>query len=184
MAVDRLGDLVSPERILVVTVADQAAILQAQMPAIPQENFLIEPMPRGTASVVGLAAVALHQRDPQAEMIVLAADHIIENVPYFQSVVRSGLAVARQGYLVTLGITPTFPSTGYGYIQYGEELGTFEGQPVFHGLNFKEKPNLELAEQFFAAGDHAWNSGMFIWTVERILREIAPLDARSGSETG
>ena len=172
MAVDRLGNLVSPERILVVTVADQAAMLQTQVPAIPHENYLLEPMPRGTASVVGLAAIALQHRDPQAEMIVLAADHIIENVPYFQMVVRSGLAVARQGYLVTLGITPTFAATGYGYIQYGEELGIFEGLPVFLGMKFKEKPNQELAEQFLASGDHAWNSGMFIWTVERILRDI------------
>ena len=172
MAVDRLENLVTPERILVVTVADQAVMLQEQVPSIPQENYLLEPMPRGTASVVGLAAVALQHRDPQAEMIVLAADHIIENVPYFQKVVRSGLSVARQGYLVTLGITPTFPSTGYGYIQFGEELGNFEGLPVFRGMKFKEKPALELAEQFLASGDHAWNSGMFIWTVERILREI------------
>lgn len=172
MTVDRLGDLVPAERILVVTVADQANLLQAQVPAIPKENYLLEPLPRGTASVVGLAAIALHHRDPQAEMIVLAADHIIENVPYFQTVVRSGLAVAREGYLVTLGITPTFPSTGYGYIQFGEELGMFEGLPVFYGMKFKEKPNLQLAEQFIAAGDHAWNSGMFIWTVERIMRDI------------
>ena len=172
MAVDRLIGLVPPERILVVTVADQAVMLGEQMPAIPPENFLLEPMPRGTASVVGLAAIALQHRDPQAEMIVLAADHIIENIPYFQSVVRSGLAVARQGYLVTLGITPTFPSTGYGYIQFGETLGTFEGMPVFHGLKFTEKPNQELAEQFIATGDHAWNSGMFIWTVDRILGDI------------
>jgi mannose-1-phosphate guanylyltransferase len=172
MAVDRLDNLVPPERILVVTVASQAAMLQAQVPAIPAENYLLEPLPRGTASVVGLAAIALHHRDPQAEMIVLAADHFIENVPYFQLVVRSGLAVARQGYLVTLGITPTFPSTGYGYIQFGEKLGIFEGLPVFHGIKFKEKPNQALAEQFLASGDHAWNSGMFIWKVERILRDI------------
>ena len=175
MAVDRLENLVPPERIFVVTVADQAVMLQAQVPAIPQENYLLEPLPRGTASVVGLAGIALHHRDPRAEMIVLAADHIIENVPYFQMVVRSGLAVARQGYLVTLGVTPTFPSTGYGYIQFGDELGVFEGLPVFHVMRFKEKPNLQLAEQFLASGDHAWNSGMFIWTVERILHEVRRL---------
>ena len=175
MAVDRLENLVPPERIFVVTVADQAVMLQAQVPAIPQENYLLEPLPRGTASVVGLAGIALHHRDPRAEMIVLAADHIIENVPYFQMVVRSGLAVARQGYLVTLGVTPTFPSTGYGYIQFGDELGVFEGLPVFHVMRFKEKPNLQLAEQFLRSGDHAWNSGMFIWTVERILHEVRRL---------
>ena len=130
-------------------------------------------MPRGTASVVGLAAVALQQLDPQAAMIVLAADHFIENVPYFQAVVRAGLAVARQNYLVTLGITPTFPSTGYGYIQFGEVLGTFEGQVVYHGLEIQRKTqSVPLAEAFLASGDHAWNSGMFIWTVERIQTEM------------
>lgn len=172
LAVDRLEALLPPEKILVVTVADQAKMLQEQVPTIPLENYLIEPMPRGTASVVGLAALALKQLDPQAAMIVLAADHFIENVPYFQAVVRAGLAVARQNYLVTLGITPTFPSTGYGYIQFGEALGTFEGQVAYQGLKFKEKPNIAQAEVFLASGDHAWNSGMFIWTVERIQAEI------------
>lgn len=173
MAVDRLEGLIPLERILVVTVADQAALLQAQHPGIPVENYLIEPMPRGTASVVGLAAVALQARDPQAAMIVLAADHFIENVPYFQHCLRAGLAVAQQDYLVTLGISPTFPSTGYGYIQFGEALGSFAGLPVHRALKFKEKPNEETARQFLSGGDHAWNSGMFLWTAERILAEMA-----------
>jgi mannose-1-phosphate guanylyltransferase len=172
MAVDRLEGLIPTERILVVTVADQAVLLQAQHPGIPPENFLIEPMPRGTAAVVGLAAVALRARDPQAAMIVLAADHFIDNVPFFQSVLRAGLAVAQQDYLVTLGIRPTFAATGYGYIQYGETLGEFAGLPVFKALKFKEKPNQETAQQFIASGDHAWNSGMFLWTTRRILAEM------------
>lgn len=172
MTVDRLEGLIPLERILVVTIADQAKLLQEQYPQLPVENFLLEPMPRGTASVVGLAALALQQRDPLAEMAVLAADHFIENVPYFQQVLLAGQAVARQGYLVTLGITPTFPSTGYGYIQFGESLGTYQNLPVHRALKFKEKPNLETAQQFLAGGDHAWNSGMFLWTVQRILAEI------------
>ena len=172
MAVDRLEGLIPIERILVVTVADQAALLQTQQPGIPAENFLIEPMPRGTASVVGLAAVALRSRDPHAAMVVLAADHFIDHVAYFQNVIRAGLAVAQQGYLVTLGITPTFPATGYGYIQFGESLGAFEGLPVYRALKFKEKPNQELAQHFMDSGDHAWNSGMFLWSAQRILAEM------------
>ncbi len=173
MAVDRLSGLIPTERILVVTVADQAILLQSQCPEIPVENYLIEPMPRGTASVVALAAVALRARDPQAAMIVLAADHFIENVAYFQQCIRASLAVAAQGYLVTLGITPTFPSAGYGYIQFGETLDVFEGLPVHRALKFKEKPAQDVASRFLATGDHAWNSGMFIWTVERIMAEMA-----------
>jgi mannose-1-phosphate guanylyltransferase len=175
MTVDRLEALLPPEQVLVVTIAEQAAILQEQVPAIPQDNYLIEPLPRGTASVVGLAAVALRQRDPEAAMIVLAADHFIENVPFFQEVLKAGLEVARQDYLVTLGITPTFASTGYGYIQFGETLGEFVGQTVHKAVKFKEKPSQDLAEQFLAGGDHVWNSGMFIWQVSRILAEIRRL---------
>jgi mannose-1-phosphate guanylyltransferase len=172
MTVDRLEALLPPEKILVVTIAEQAALLQEQVPGIPRENYLLEPLPRGTASVVGLAAVALRQLDPEASMIVLAADHFIENVPFFQEVLKAGLAVARQDYLVTLGISPTFASTGYGYIQYGEPLGEFEGQVVYRAVKFKEKPSLDLAEKFLAGGDHVWNSGMFIWRVSRIQSEI------------
>lgn len=171
-AVDRLAGLLPPERILVVTVAEQAQVLQIQSPEIPVQNFLIEPMPRGTASVVGLAAVALRQRDPHAVMAVVTADHVIENVDYFHQVLRAGVNVACEGYLVTLGITPTFPSTGYGYIQFGAGLGQFNKIPAFRALKFKEKPVLEVAEQFLRAGDHAWNSGMFLWTVEQIVAEI------------
>ena len=170
--VDRLEGILPPERVLVVTIADQADALKAQYPQIPADNYLIEPMPRGTASVVGFAAVALQQRDPQAVMIVLAADHFIDNVSYFQSLIQAGVETAKQGYLATLGITPTFAATGYGYIQMGAELEINAGQPVYNALKFKEKPSLEQAQQMIDSGDHAWNSGMFIWKVERILSEI------------
>ncbi|HEY4692871.1 MAG TPA: sugar phosphate nucleotidyltransferase, partial [Bellilinea sp.] len=119
MACDRLDGLFPPERILVVTVAEQAVELQKQVPEIPAENYLLEPMPRGTASVVGLAATVLQKRDPQAVMAVLTADHFIENIPYFQKLLRVAAQVARESKLVTLGITPTAPTTAYGYIQRG-----------------------------------------------------------------
>lgn len=172
IAVDRLAGLIPPERILVVTTADQAALLTQETPQIPASNFILEPMPRGTASVVGLAALAIHHLDPQAGMIVLTADHVIKNVLHFQHLLILGMQVARQDYLVTLGIEPTFPSTGYGYIQAGEWIPGFGTERVFRALKFKEKPNVETAQAFLASGNHYWNSGMFIWQVERILEEF------------
>ena len=140
-AVNRLAGLFPEERILIVTVADQVASLKEQCPAIPKENYIIEPLPRGTASVVGLAALAIQSRDPQ-------------------------------GTMATLGITPTFPATGYGYIEQGDELGSYQGLKAFQVRAFKEKPELALAENWVANGQHVWNSGMFIWQVPAILAEF------------
>lgn len=172
IAVDRLNGLVPPERILVVTTADQAEILRYQTPEIPFENFILEPMPRGTASVIGLAAIALRHRTPDAGMIILTADHVINNIERFQQLLNSGMEVARLDYLVTLGIEPTYPATGYGYIQRGEPVWYGFESDAFRVVKFKEKPDLETAQDFIRAGDHSWNSGMFIWRVDRILVEF------------
>lgn len=172
IAVDRLKGVFTPERIFVVTVADQAEKLGAQCPHIPRENFLIEPMPRGTAAVVGLAAVALKQRDPRAVMAVLTADHIFENESYFRDLLLSAYEAAWQNHLVTLGIRPTFPSTGFGYIQQGDQLDSFRGVNAFQVLRFKEKPDQAQAQIMFEAGDHVWNSGMFVWQVKQIMAEF------------
>lgn len=172
IAIDRLHGLFPPERILVVTVEEQAAELQRQAPDIPQENYLLEPLPRGTASVVGLAAAALISRDPEAVMAVLTADHIIRNVGVFQQLLRSAYAVAGEGYLVTLGVQPSHPSTGYGYIQLGRLLTEIGDQPVYLVERFKEKPDLETARAMLERGDHVWNSGMFIWRMSRIWTEF------------
>jgi mannose-1-phosphate guanylyltransferase len=174
LTVDRIRDIFPIDCIYVVTVANQAQALQAQCPEIPVENFLLEPMPRGTASVVGLAAVALHQRDPQAVMAILAADHLIQNVEYFQKLLVDANELAQAGNLVTLGIQPTAPSTGYGYIQRGEPLDGFSFS-AFQVQCFKEKPNEENARKFLSQGDHDWNSGMFIWRVDAIAAEIRRL---------
>ncbi len=172
VAVNRLEGLFPPERICVVTVAEQVEGLRAQVPGIPLENYFIEPMPRGTASVVGLAAAALQRRSPDATMAVLTADHFIANVSGFLQTLRAAYAVAQRGHLVTLGIAPTFPATGYGYIHIGEALGTFEGMEVYRVGGFKEKPDETLAREFLESGGYAWNSGMFVWRVDAILAEI------------
>ncbi|MGE5252098.1 MAG: mannose-1-phosphate guanylyltransferase [Bacteroidota bacterium] len=170
--VDRLQGLLPLERILVVTVADQAEGLQEQAPGIPGDNFLIEPLPRGTASVVGLAAIALRQRDPQAVMVILPADHFIRNRDLFHLLLRIAVDVAEKDYLVTLGINPTYAATGYGYIQRGEPIPERVLYPVYSVSKFKEKPDDEQARRMISTGDHSWNSGMFVWRVGAILNEI------------
>ncbi len=172
IAVDRLDGLLPPERILVVTVEDQASGLHEQCPQIPPENFLLEPMPRGTASVVAYAAAVLNIKDPESVMAVLTADHIIGNLNLFQQVLTAADRVAKEDYLVTLGISPTYPSTGYGYIQQGEGIGAYQGLNAYRALKFTEKPALAEAEQMLASEDYAWNSGMFIWRTETILKEV------------
>jgi mannose-1-phosphate guanylyltransferase len=170
--VNRLIDLFPPERILVVTVEAQAREMQAQVPSIPAANYLIEPAPRGTASVVGLAATALKQRDPQAVMAVLPSDHFIRNRDLFHYLLRAAFEIAARKYLVTLGITPLYPSTAYGYIQQGEPLSGDFKYPVYKVRRFKEKPDEKSAQEFLRSRDHSWNSGMFIWRADVILAEI------------
>lgn len=170
--VARLEGYLPPERILVVTVAEQAAEMRVQVPEVPEENYIIEPAPRGTASVVGLAAAVLHKRDPQAVMAVLPSDHFIRNRDLFHYLIKAAVEVARNDYLVTLGITPTFPSTAYGYIQQGAPLPGDYKYPTYAVARFTEKPDEQTAQKLLRAGDHSWNSGMFIWTTGRILAEM------------
>ena len=170
--VQRLQGLLPPERILVVTVAEQADGLREQTPEIPAENFVMEPAPRGTASVVGLAAVTLRQRDPHAVMAVLPADHFIRDRDLFHLLIRVAVDAAEKDYLVTLGITPTYPATGYGYIQRGESIPERVIYPIYHVKKFKEKPDETQAREMLSTGDHSWNSGMFVWKVETILAEM------------
>jgi mannose-1-phosphate guanylyltransferase len=170
--VARLEKIFPPDRILVVTVEEQARVMREQVPSIPIENYLIEPAPRGTASVVALAAAVLSRRDPKAMMAIQTADHHIRNQDLFQYLLRTAFNVAKKEYLVTLGITPTYPSTGYGYIQQGKELNGDYKYPVFEVKRFLEKPDEATAQELLHSGDHSWNSGMFVWRVDTILNEI------------
>jgi mannose-1-phosphate guanylyltransferase len=122
--------------------------------------------------VVGLAAVALRQRDPDAVMVILPADHFIRNRDLFHLLLRVAVDVAEKEYLVTLGISPTYPGTGYGYIQRGEAIPERVIYPVYDVKKFKEKPDEIHAREMLSTGDHSWNSGMFVWRVDAILTEI------------
>ena len=172
IAVQRLSDLYPPERIFVVTNHAQSVELREQCPQLHEDNFLLEPKPRGTAAAIGLAAYYLNQRDPDAIMAVLTADHYIGDEQRFLSYLQSAKEIALQGHLVTLGIEPTYPATQYGYIQQGKVISYTGAAEAFEVDRFKEKPDEAEAKKMLKSGDHSWNSGMFIWRAVDILKEF------------
>lgn len=172
IALERLCGIYDPSHIFVVTVAEQVEVLSGLAPELPKENFLIEPMPRGTAAVVAMAAACLKQIDPKAVIAILTADHFIENVADFTETLEAAYQMAETDVLVTLGIQPTFPSTGYGYIESGEQVNSFEHVKAYKVNAFIEKPSEARAIEFIRNGRFSWNSGMFIWKVDVILNEI------------
>jgi mannose-1-phosphate guanylyltransferase len=173
ITLDRLEGFIPFDQIFVVTTNEQEQDLKAQAPQLPAANFLIEPLPRGTASVVGLAAEVLAILDSEAIMLVLPADHFIRNHDLFHRVMRVAIQAARKDYLVTIGITPSFPATGYGYIERGAILPEKFEFPIYQVNQFTEKPDAATASLMLAGGNHSWNSGMFIWKADRILREFS-----------
>ncbi len=172
-AVDRLGSLLPPEQIMVVTAREYVKVLASQVPGVPLENFIVEPMARGTAGAIGLAAVHLHHRDPEALMAVLTADHYIRDVDKFCCVLSAAVQVARDGSIVTLGIVPSFPATGFGYIRRREPMSEVDGFDVCAVDSFVEKPDAARAVEFLESGLYSWNSGMFVWRISRIMGEFA-----------
>ena len=184
--VDRLLPMVPPERILVVTGRAHAAELARQLPDIPARNILIEPMGRNTAPCIGLAAHAVHRLDPGAVMAVLPADHLIIDEARFLEVLRAAAEAAAPGrHLVTIGIAPTAPETGYGYLELGEETGTAGMETVRRVRSVREKPDQETAKAFLAGGNYVWNCGMFVWTAGAVLEAIGRWlpDLAKGLET-
>jgi mannose-1-phosphate guanylyltransferase len=172
MAVARLQGVIDPDKVLIVTAQEQFQALKEATPFLPEGQFILEPQPRGTASVIGLAAAVISLTHPQAVMAVLTSDHIIRNVSLFQELLQSAQQVAQTGRLVTLGIHPVFPSTGYGYIHIGDVLYEANGKKAYHVQRFVEKPDLETAGEMLASGDYVWNSGMFFWRVDVILEQF------------
>ena len=171
-SIDRLTPWLPLQQILVATSAELAATLRQEAPDLADENFLLEPQPKGTAPVLGLAAVALQQRDPEAVMAVLTSDHAIEHPERLRALLQAGAELASAGKLVTLGIPPEAPDTGYGYIRRGESLGEVLGEQAFSVRQFKEKPDGATAREYVASGEYYWNAGMFLWTPQRLLSEI------------
>jgi len=172
IAFDRIIPLIPPERVLIVTGRRYAEMVREQLPALPADNVIAEPSGRNTAPAIGLGAIHLRRRDPSAVMAVLTADHIMRQENTFRAALAAAGAAAQDGRIVTLGITPSGPETGYGYIERGDPLGEFDGHTIFSVTRFREKPDRATAERFVSSGRFFWNSGMFIWQVSTVLKEM------------
>jgi len=166
MTVKRLSTKIALTDIYIVTAASQVALTKKHLPDLPPENIIVEPFGMNTAPCIGLSAKYLARKhDPSETMLVLPADHLIAQEADFLASLEIGNKTALQDYLVTFGIKPSYPATGYGYIEAGENLDA-QRQLV---SQFKEKPDLETAQAFLQAGNFYWNSGMFMWKLETIL---------------
>jgi len=172
--VARLKPLIPAERIWTVTNAEQAAAVRKQVPAGARKRVLIEPLGMNTAVAIRLAAIHVrHVTRGDALMAVLPADHYIEQPQKFREIVNTALDVAREpGRMVVLGIPPTRPETGFGYVERMGEPLTSEGFPVFAVRRFTEKPELQLAREYVASGNYHWNAGMFFWRVSTFLENL------------
>lgn len=173
LTVERMEDLVGISGTYIVAGSDFKDIIMEQVPHLPEENIIIEPFGRDTAAAIGLAALVLERIDPREVMIVLPADHYISDIFRFQQVLISAVAAAWRGEdIVTLGITPNRPETGYGYINQGGLYDTFGGTPACRVASFLEKPDYAKAVRLLSSGNYLWNSGMFIWRVDLIRQLI------------
>jgi mannose-1-phosphate guanylyltransferase len=169
----RLAPLTDPSRTFVITGAAHATAVARQCPQLVPENILVEPSPADSCPAIGLAAAVIAARDPEAVMACFAADHLIDDATGFHEAIRAAAKQAQAGSLVTVGITPTRPETGYGYLLCGE---TIEGGPAREVLKFTEKPHPALAVEYVAGGDHLWNAGMFVWRAATFLDVLGDLE--------
>jgi mannose-1-phosphate guanylyltransferase len=172
-AFDRMTPLVPPEQIFIITNREYVDAVSEQLPEMPRANIVGEPAARGSAAAIGLGAIHLLRRDPEAVMAVLTADHLIHKPEILRQTLMAGAELAQQGELITLGIQPAYPETGYGYIEMGDALGDYHGMTARRVRRFREKPDGATAEAFLAAGNFVWNSGMFIWRADVIMAQFA-----------
>jgi mannose-1-phosphate guanylyltransferase len=174
-ACQRIAPLVPDDKIFVVTSEAYTDVVRQQIPQVPAANVIDELEGHGTAPCIGLSALYLKQLDPEAVMAVLTADHYIEKADELRRALAAATLVAEEGHLVTLGIQPNRPATGYGYIHRSEKLAQVSGHDVYRVEKFTEKPDQATAQAFVESGRYYWNSGMFIWKVSTILREFEKL---------
>ncbi len=178
--VNRLRPLVDAKDIFIVTNAAYTGLVKDQLPDVPAENILAEPCARNTAPCIAFAAAIIGRKYDDAIMLVLPSDHLIGYENIYIKTLKKAVAVAEQGKnLVTVGITPTYPETGYGYINFGEEKGD-----AYQVERFVEKPDLPTAKKYLSSGKYLWNSGMFVWKISSIManmKEFMP-DVAEGAE--
>lgn len=172
--VERISDYIPLERNIIVTNEQYRSLVEEQLPELPEKNIIGEPVGRDTAPCIAVAAALLEEKDPDATMVVLPADHYIQDREQFISILQTATSQAETDKnLVTIGIRPTRPETGYGYIQFNKgESREVEGNPVHEVKNFTEKPEPDKARDFLESGEYLWNSGMFIWKASTILKQV------------
>ena len=170
LTVERFGDLVAPENIWVVTNERYADIVAEQLPDMPRQNILREPCRRNTAPCIAYVSWRIKSKDPKANIVVTPSDHVVMNVQEFQRVVSQCLQfTADCDAIVTLGMKPSRPETGYGYIQADLSVSSLRNKEVFRVDYFREKPDLETAQQYIKKSNYFWNAGIFIWNVSTIV---------------
>lgn len=180
--VERISELIPIERIFVVAPPEHRALIFEQLPELRSDHVVIEPYPRGNAAAIGLAMASLHAFDPDAVVAVLPSDHVIDRPQRFRTVLIAATTAAEAGHIVTVGIEPTSPDTGFGWIKAGEKLALQAPAEVFAVERFIEKPKREAAEKMIASGGHYWNAGMFTWRTGVVLdayREHLPKTAKA-----
>jgi mannose-1-phosphate guanylyltransferase len=174
-ALGRIEAQAPPERTWVITAANHSEQVIRQLPGVPAKCVVGEPLGRDTAACIGLGAALIQREDPDAVIVVMPADHIIEPVQEFRRAIHAAeqLVAEKPTALVTFGVPPTFPATGYGYIHRGAELPGRQGVRIFQVAAFREKPAAEVAERYVASGEYFWNAGIFVWKAKAIMDELA-----------
>ena len=192
--VARLQPTIPADRVLVITTERLAEETRAQLPMLPPEHVIAEPIGRDTAPCVALAAKIVSERDPDGTMVLLPADQVISPADRFQQTLLAGVGAAAEGALVTYGIEPRFAATGYGYVQLSGNAEHIDGIPVESVVCFKEKPDQETAEEYVQSGQYLWNAGIFTWRVDTVLaalekhcaqlmKPLSQLDGHFGTDT-
>lgn len=170
LTVERFGNLVSPENVWVVTNAQYADIVANQLPDMPRENILCEPCRRNTAPCIAYVSWRIKSKDPKANIVVTPSDHIVMNVQEFQRIITSCMKFTSDtDAIVTLGMKPSRPETGYGYIQTNLTSPSLRDKGIFRVDSFREKPDLETAKEYISHNNYYWNAGIFIWNVNTIV---------------
>lgn len=173
---ERLAPIFPPRHTLVVCGPGHAAAVARQLPALPDQNILVEPAPKGSGPAIGLAAAIIARQDPEAIMASFAADHAVRDQVAFAAAVQTAVAAAREGWLTTIGLTPTRPETGFGYIERTDEvLVETAAGTAYRASKFHEKPKRRQAERYLDSGSFFWNAGMFVWRVGTLMAELERL---------
>lgn len=174
----RFEKICLPENIYVVTNVMYRDTVKAQLPALPEENIVLEAARRNTAPCIAYANYKIKKKNPNAVIVVAPSDHVIQKEDIFIEVIQSGMSIAAESNnLLTIGIRPSFPHTGYGYIQYEEDVKYKDSSSVYKVKTFTEKPAYEMAKQFIECGDFLWNAGIFMWSlkaIEQAFEEFLP----------